>query len=457
MKKIVALVMALMMLICTFAAIAETPEGYPEVRTDIDLGGKEIWILTTGGSEEGTPRKEDPTEEEQLKYDYRDWLAEQFNCKFIEAKGGKWSTISKNMMEYVANPDYSRYNIYMIPSAFVMSVVNNNYCAGWDVSCFDYDNGCFNIAADKFLTVNGVHYASANPPSSPNGVIFFNKRLLEEAGIDWNTIYDMQAEGTWTWAAWEDMLAKCTRDIDNDGVIDVYGVGGDYRELVQLAPHLNGGKFFDFDENGKMCVYGGSDEVLEALNWADKIVDTYYYDDVDRALFQKVDAFVEGKYTFGMFEAWNGFSLGSNLAVMEDEYGAVAFPLPNGGTDYLNAYSDDYWVLPNCYTAEEYATLSYIFSLYQGPIPGIDPFTSWIGDKYLATDERAIDETYAMLRDPAHGFYEMALYMEGTDEMIDDYISWDIGWHGETPAQCIESAMPDWQAACDAYNATHGF
>ena len=452
MKKIAALVMAVALLLVSFAAMAEVPEGYPEVRTDIDLGGKEIWILGQGGVEGGTPRKEDPTEEEQLTYDYRDWLAEQFNCKFIEAKGGSWGSISKNMMEYVANPDLSVFNIYNIPSAFVMSVVNNGYAMGWDSTCFDYENGCFNIAADKFLTAQGVHYASANGPSGADDVIFFNKRLLEEAGIDWNTIYDMQAEGTWTWAAFEDLLAKCTRDTDNDGIIDVYGLGGDYRMLVQLVPYLNGGKYFDFDENGKMQCYAGTNEVLEALNWADKLIDNYYYDDEDPMNFQKTYAYVEGKYVFGMFHAYSGFDKDSALDVAEDDYGAVAYPLPNGGTDYLNSYSDSYWLLPNCYSEEDAAVLSYIISLYRGPIPGIDPFTSWIGSKYLCMDERAVDETYATLRDAKHGFYEMALYMEGTDEMIDDYLSWDIGQHGRTPAECIETALPDWQSACDAYN-----
>lgn len=452
MKKIVALVMAVAMLLCSFAAMAEAPEGYPEIKEGLDLGGKTIYILNYWSPDNGETRKEDPTEDEQLKYDYQDWIMATYNCNIVVKKGGSWSTLSKNMMDYVATPDLSCYNIYAIPSAFVMSVVNNGYCMGWDVNAFDYTTGVWNSACDAFLTVNGEHYAAANGPSDPTNMIYFNKRLCEEAGIDWNAIYDMQAEGTWTWDAWEELLIKSTRDIDNDGIIDVYGLGGDYRKLVQLVPYLNGGKYFDFDENGKMCVYGGSDEVLEALNWADKLIDNYYYDDEDPMMFQKTPSFIEGKYTFGMFSGYNGFNDESELSVMEDEWGAVAYPLPNGGTNYLNAYSDNYYVLPNCYTKEDVEAISYIYSLYAGPVPGVDNSMSWIGQKYMYTDERAVDETYAMLRDPAHGFYEMALYMEGTDEMIDDYLSWDIGQHGRTPAECIEAALPDWQAACDAFN-----
>lgn len=449
MKKIVALVMAAAMILVSFAAMAEVPEGYPEVKEGLDLGGKTIYILNYWSAEDGDKRKEDPTEEQQLKYDFYDWIMETYNCNIVVKKGGSYSELHKNMMEYVANPDLSYYCIYQIHSEYAMSVVANGYCAGWDMSAFDYSTGYWNTACDDFLTVGDKHYAPANTASSPVNMIFFNKRLCEEAGIDWNSIYDMQAEGTWTWAAFEELLAKATRDIDNDGIIDVYGLGGDYRLLVQLVPYLNGGKYFDFDENGKMAAYGGSDEVLEALNWADKLIDNYYYDETNPL---KTPGFEAGKYTFGMFKATVGFDGSGTLHAMEDEWGAVAFPLPNGGTNYLNAYSDNYNLIPNVYTEEEISEISYIYSLYAGPVPGVDSSTSWIGDKYMYTDERAVDETYAMLRDPAHGYYERASYMEGTDEMIDDYLSWDIGQHGRTPAECIEAALPDWQAACDAFN-----
>ena len=44
MKKIIALVMAAMMLLVCCSALAEAPEGYPEINKDINMEGKDIYI-----------------------------------------------------------------------------------------------------------------------------------------------------------------------------------------------------------------------------------------------------------------------------------------------------------------------------------------------------------------------------------------------------------------------------
>ena len=44
MKKIMALVLAAMMLLACCSALAETPEGYPAVVEGIDFGGASVWI-----------------------------------------------------------------------------------------------------------------------------------------------------------------------------------------------------------------------------------------------------------------------------------------------------------------------------------------------------------------------------------------------------------------------------
>ena len=41
MKKLMALVLAAMLLLVCCSAVAEAPEGYPEIKEGIDFGGKE--------------------------------------------------------------------------------------------------------------------------------------------------------------------------------------------------------------------------------------------------------------------------------------------------------------------------------------------------------------------------------------------------------------------------------
>lgn len=453
MRKTIAFVLALVLLMCTFA-VAESPEGYPEVKEGIDLGGKTIYILDYWSPSKVQPRSTEPTDEEQLTYDWQDWIMENYNVTVKQKSGGSYSELHKAMMEYVACPDLEYYKIYLIHSKYVMSVLNNGYCMGFDTTRVDWDNPVFNKAADEFMTIGDTHYTIMQS-SSPRQVLFFNKRLLEEAGIDWEIIYDMQAEGTWTWAAFEEMLAKLTQDTDGDGIIDVYGLGGDFRGACRLAPYLNGGKYFDFDENGLMQCYGGSDEVLESLNWMAKLRDNYFFripSGAGEATYDQVPFFMAGKYAFFMGESYQGFNDDADLLEMEDEWGCVAWPLNHGGKDFKTMYQDNFAVLANCYTEEEASMVSYVYSLWLTPAPGIDAETAWIGTKYNNTDERAVDETYAMLRNSEHGVFEKALYMNGQEEMIDDFVGWKLYNNVMTPAQCIEAALPRWQSAVDAYN-----
>ena len=74
MKKLVALVLAAMMLLACMPVLAEAPEGYPAIAEGVDFGGAEVFIYDYWTADDS--RKDDPNEEEQAQYDYRDWLME---------------------------------------------------------------------------------------------------------------------------------------------------------------------------------------------------------------------------------------------------------------------------------------------------------------------------------------------------------------------------------------------
>ena len=58
MKKLFTLLLAALMLITSVAALAEAPEGYPEVKEGIDFGGAEIFVYDYWSA--SADRKEDP-------------------------------------------------------------------------------------------------------------------------------------------------------------------------------------------------------------------------------------------------------------------------------------------------------------------------------------------------------------------------------------------------------------
>ena len=243
MKKLVALVLAAMMLCASFA-MAEVPEGYPEIVPGIDFGGATVTIYDYWSGDGA--RAAEPTEEQQAQYDYRDWLMETYNVVIEQKQGGDWNSCAEEMINFVSAPDGS-YRAYIIEPGKVGSLVANGVAAPVK---YDFSAEKWNQATINAWSIGGNVYGVSTGASEPRGCVYFNKRILEEANIDWNEIYDMQAAGTWTWAAWEEMLKKTTIDKDNDGVIDVYGVGGSGDDMYVLATFGNGGSFFDFDAEG---------------------------------------------------------------------------------------------------------------------------------------------------------------------------------------------------------------
>ena len=265
MKKLVALLLAVLMLSVSFAALAEVPEGYPEIVPEMIQAEKKTITIYDYWSGDGA-RAAEPTEEQQAQYDYRDWIEATYNVKVQQIQGGDWGTCAEEMINFTSAPDGSL-RAYIIEPGKVGSLVANGVAASWG----DYD-----FSAEKWNTftlnawkIGDDIYGVSTGATEPRGCVYFNKRILEEAGIDWNTIYDMQAEGTWTWAAWEELLKKTTKDTDNDGVLDIYGMTGSNSDLYMMGVVSNGGEFFRFSPRALAvsfpCCF---DRMVSSTSWS---------------------------------------------------------------------------------------------------------------------------------------------------------------------------------------------
>jgi len=449
MKKLFALLLAAMMLCVSVAALAEAPEGYPEVVEGIDFGGAKIYIYDYWTA--SSARKEEPTEEEQAQYDYRDWIMATYNCEIEQIAKGDWGSNATELVNFVGAPD-GTLCLFILPPDFVGGPMGNNALAAWnDNDLIDFEDDLWNDATVSFMTKGGKVYGVSTGNSEPRGCLYFNKRVLEEAGIDWNTIYDMQADGTWTWDAFETMLKQIQKDTDNDGIIDIWGMTGSNVDMYRLAVFGNGGSFFDYDDNGDLVITAGSDATLEGLSWSKDIWNTYgYQQPADGSWDYYKDAWKQGFCGFYMYQTYGGFNDNSEMADMADEWGCVAFPIGPKGTTYTNVVSDNVTVIPNVYDAQTTANLAYIYSLWSATTPGYDDEDAWIGNKYNYTDERAVDETYAMLRQPEHCSSDKVLYLGSVNDVEGQDFLWSLG--GSTPAELLEAKTPVWQGLLDAFN-----
>ena len=444
MKKLVALLLAVMML--SAMALAEAPEGYPAVVEGIDFGGATVTIYDYWSGEGA--RVADPTEEQQAQYDYRDWLMETYNVKIEQKQGGDWGTCAEEMINFVSAPDGSL-RAYIIEPGKVGSLVANGVAAPVK---YDFSAEKWNQATLNAWAIGGNYYGMSTGANEPRGCVFFNKRLLEDAGINWDEIYDMQQAGTWTWAAFEELCKKTTRDIDNDGVIDVWGVSGSGDDMYILATFANGGSFFDFDEEGKLQPTMNKQATVDALNWGKKIQANYWMHTPEGANWDWFkEAWKAGSFAFYIYQTYGGFNDNSEMADMEDEWGCVAFPVPNEGDQYIHVCAENTTLIPNVYTEEEVSKITFIIDMWTNATPGYDDEFGWIGNKYNFTDDRAVDETYAMLRESKAGRDNKVVYLGTLNDVLGNSLMWQLA--GGDVASLIEAGMPAWQALCDTFNA----
>ena len=137
MKKMVALLLALMMVVACMPALAEQPEGYPEVVEGIDFGGQTIYIYDYWTADDS--RKDDPSEEEQAQYDYRDWIMETYNCEIRQIQKGDWTTNVQELTNFCTSPD-GTLCLYILPPDFVGTPMGNDLFAAWESENIDFED-----------------------------------------------------------------------------------------------------------------------------------------------------------------------------------------------------------------------------------------------------------------------------------------------------------------------------
>ena len=458
MKKIMALVLAAMLLLgcCSFAAAEELPEGYPEVIEGLDFGGQTVYIYDWWSSDdaEHSTRKADPDEEEQLLYDYRDWLEATYNVKIVNCawdKGG-WQESPQELANMANDGHADDLCLIVIDPNFAGGPLANGLLEPWTI---DLTGPQWLTSVSDLMTKDGKVYGVFAGDQEPREEIFFNKKVLEDAGIDFNEIYDLAEKGEWTWAKFEEYMEKVQQDTDNDGIFDIWALTGNGDRLLRGCVYGNGATFFDMNEDGKLVISADSDAcktgIAQRQAW-------------DRFMPQKADFAPDGEWnwfegfwkqgTTAFFVGQNYEGFGDESCLMRScdfEWGCVPFPKGPDADDYYYAAVNNIVVIPaKCYDAETVQKIEQIYALYTYPTPGVDAETAWIGDKYTFADDKAVDITFATLRDPARAVGNKTYLLGDENTVLGSTLMWNLG--SGTPAEIIEAARDVWQFRCDVFN-----
>ncbi|MBR2661916.1 MAG: extracellular solute-binding protein [Clostridia bacterium] len=456
MKKLVSLLLVLMLAACIVPSFAEEDE-YPEIVEGIDFGGATLYINPYWAEPD---RVENPDEDVQAMYDFRDWIMKAYHVNIVYEQLGGWGDSQvEEIRNIIDQKDSNTYRVILMPMGFVGSPMANSWFADWaDNDLIDLSDTKYNAGITDFMTkgdsVYGVTYGV-----EPRACLFFNKKILKDADIDYNEIYDLQKNGEWTWDKLEEYCKKLQKDEDADGVPEVYGITGNINDLYMCAVFSNGGSFFDFNDEGKLAITAGSENTIEALSWVAQLWQNYgraqAWPEEDWDYF--INVFKSGNAAFCVHQTYGGYNdPPCDFSDMQDDWGCVMIPKGPKGEDYKFMVSENIGIIPNIYDKETKDKIQFIWDLYNSTAPGVDEETAWIGNKYTNTrgDTRAVDETYALMREPKSGAADKSLYLGDNNTVLGsstgvNYL-WGVLWGN--PQELLEGITPFWNSLLDTFN-----
>ena len=169
------------------------------------------------------------------------------------------------------------------------------------------------------------------------GVMFYNKRLVEDAGLD--DPAELQAEGLWTWDEFFYYLEELTQDVDGDGVTDIYGMvnTGDFPIAVfcstgETPIEYKDGVFYNNLKSQKQK--DAADFLYQLMNSNPRVMSTG----------DPVATFQQGRAAFVYTNDYRGYIDYADLW-QTDGLGVVPFPAYREGEPQYQAALVDYLYL----------------------------------------------------------------------------------------------------------------
>jgi maltose-binding protein MalE len=434
--------------------VAESDYDPYKVITDdagnpIDLGGMEIIIRDWWSGDPAEPANE----YEEARQEYRDFIQETYNFTIKEQAMSDWGSTPADFVDYATTGGDENYIFILRDDPAITSAMANGLM--YDLStldCLDFSAPKFqrNLLHEQYSKGSSIYAMFAGYSEARTGV-YFNKRLLTDAGIDPESIYDMQADGTWTWDKFEELMSKVQQDKDNDGTIDVYGLTLNEGNMTTAAIFSNNGSYIGKDASGKYTYNLESPETLEALEWTVKIFSTY---DAEVANPEGAEwdyykeQFLNGQAAFMVEDEYAGCP-GNFLEDMQDEVGFVMFPKGPKATDYVNVWSNNPAAIPGCYDADKAWKLAFAWNLWtNAPSAEYEDYNGYLSTARNGIfDERAVDETITMMTEKGTiAFHGMIPNLSLGSDFV-----WNIGPNSVVSEQ-VEAIRDTWKSYVDEAN-----
>ncbi|MEH7179323.1 ABC transporter substrate-binding protein [Neobacillus vireti] len=196
-----------------------------------------------------------------------------------------------------------------------------------DLNVVDFDDPKWVQSARKTSEYKGKTY-SVRPGTMETVIvrdgIWWNKTQFKNLGLP--NLYEVYESGEWTWDKMFEIAEAATKDLDNDGKVDVYGLGAD--RLAFDLIYNNGAEAINKTKDG-VDVNLNDPKIVEALEYFQKV-----HKDHKRVFLQPKEEggqasvrndFRDGRVLMVAQDWWVSTS-DLNGGRMKDEYGFIPFP-----------------------------------------------------------------------------------------------------------------------------------
>jgi len=398
------------------------------------------------------------SESQEKQLDYRKRLLQQYNFKMTEKNIASWNEMPQISATSIMSGKPAA-TIFVLQPDWALALYRQNllYPVGkskavdwkatkpieWNravTSAFTFKNG---------KTQDAYAFAEGYGGSQHAAVVFFNKRLFREAGLDPNLPYDLQKSGQWTWEKFMEVCKKLTIDKNNDGIPDTYAMPADLStEILDAFVSSNGAMYVDKDpKTGLLVNVTNKPEFIEAVRFYMQLRDAKVMKPKppgDNTPWNwHIPEFNDGKVAMRIDQQY----LATNdLRNMKDEWGMVLPPKGPRAKNYVVFNDENVKVIPAKGFTD--AQVDAIIWAYQSWVTPTDD--NWRLAEYPNyRDRRAVDETMALIRDQKLWQWKYHLHVPGLNR---GGIAWEIWYHDGEPAQLIEKVSQSWNALIEDAN-----
>ncbi len=430
---------------------AEDEDGYTVITDEngdpIDLGGIVIVIrdwYSTGQAQEPT------NEFEEARDEYYAWVQDTYNFSITALGMSDYGSVGEDFINYASTGGDDKYYLFMLyPGDSLVAAMNSELM--YDLStldCLDFTEEKWQSSSlHKLCSKDGAIYGMQATEAEPSQGIYFNVRLLEDAGYTAQDLYDLQENGEWTWDKFEEICKKVQADTNNDGIIDRYAMTNSTGYFYDAAVFSNNGQYIGMDENGKYYNALETNETLDAINWAYRMLNTYDMPQPEGTSWDYwIQAFKTGK---AAFISGYAYSTNAHWSDMSDDFGFVCFPKGPAADDYTNVPGGNPYVIPACYDAEKAWAIAFAYDVYSQPIPGYEDYSPMLNGFYKSfRDIESVDLTLARMME--NGKIDYSKMIPGVNISDDVFFKID---EDNSPAQAAEAVRNAWNTAIEKANS----